>query len=237
MKISKFYFFVLFLFLIFSFSACGKKDLSDQNQNGKNEEKQLGANVSNEESYFSKSVEDLFAEGKPLQCSATVESGEGSVVMNYYFDNNGKKLRVESQTLNKASNLNINSVSILDDNWYYFWDDLTNKDGMKMKVEENQENVKDKNIDENNNFDMKEEFDFKCKSWKVDSSMFDLPKDKTFKDLTSLMNGFGTNAPTINNEQSGTAPSFGNGNSVDACSYCNMLPAGSDRDECLDACS
>ncbi len=211
MKFSKLYLLpVLLIFLLF-LSACAQK-----NDNGV---------LTEEESNFSGTALDLFNQKKPIQCTATFEDQEGIVEMTYYFDNKGERFRVETNMINKYDSTKINSYGILKDDWYYFWDDLTNVDGMKTKIFEEDD------IDENEyEFDLEEELDFKCKSWKVDNSFFELPKDKSFKDLTDMLGDINF----IDSANSGSNNL--NFDNVDFCSYCDMLPAGAERDECLSDC-
>ncbi len=208
MKFSKFYLLFFLLIFVFSFSACTKKKDDDEALIINNGE------LTQEESYFSSTVADLFKQKKPLQCAVSIEDEEAIVNMTYYFDNNGEKFRVETNSVNKSDASKVNSFGIFKDDWYYFWDDLMNKDGMKTKIEGE--------ADEEYNIDMNEEFEFKCKSWTIDNSFFELPKDKPFKDLTEMFNNFDSVDSLEYN--------------LDACSYCEILPAGPDRDECLNDC-
>lgn len=218
MKFSKFYLLpVLLVFLLF-LSACAQKNDNEMPMD--------------EESFFSGTALDLFNQKKPIQCTATFEDEEGVVEMTYYFDNKGERFRVESNILNKYDAGKINSYGILKDDWYYFWDDLTNTDGMKTKIfeEEDEDDYEEEDTKDENDFDLEEEFDFKCKSWKVDDSFFELPKDKSFKDLTDMLGD-------INLIDSGSSDPAGlDFNNTDFCSYCDMLPAGPERDECLEGC-
>lgn len=218
MKLSKFYLLPILLVFLLFLSACAQK--SDNNV------------LSEEESSFSGTALDLFKQKKPIQCTATFEDQEGIVEMTYYFDNKGEKFRVESSMINKYDATKINSYGILKDDWYYFWDDLTNTDGMKTKIfeEEGEDDYEAEETKDENDFDLEEKLDFKCKSWKVDDSFFDLPKDKSFKDLTDMLGD-------INLIDSGSTGSNSlNFDNTDLCSYCDMLPAGPERDECLEGC-
>jgi hypothetical protein len=182
------------------------------------------------ESYFSDKVADMFEKGKPLECSSEVSDLEGSIKAVYYFDNKNKMVRVEMEMFNKATGSTTNTVSIIRDNWNYFWDDLMNKDGMKIKFDENEDSILPEENLKLENSDLK--FDFVCKNWKVDSSKFDLPKDKSFTDLSDMLDGF-------NISPNGTSNSNSNlpGISLDnLCEMCNLLPEGPDRLECLDSC-
>jgi len=240
MKFSRVYLLPLFLLLIFSLSACGKKN-EDQPSKPISDNKSdvVEESLDNEESYFSSSVIDMFKKEKPLQCSVEIENEEATMSAVYYFDNKGERIRVEMNTVDKGQGMRFNSVSIIKDGWNYFWDDLMNKEGMKMKLEEGE--TEDEAGDEikQDTVDMDEVFDFKCKSWNIDDSKFDLPNDKTFKDLSSLMNGFNPSVQTPANQSNSTNPSAeipAVGEKIDVCSYCDMIQGVEARQECLNSC-
>lgn len=182
-----------------------------------------------EESYFSESVVEMMKKDKPLECSTKMENQESAIEAVYYFDNKNEKVRVDMQVVSKDGGVNINTTSIIRDGWNYFWDNLTNKDGMKIKVEDyqNPEEV-------DYGVDVDEKFDFKCKSWRVDSSKFDLPSDKSFMDLSDLVEGFDdfsvTSGDYNNLDSNMEADTF------NPCDFCNLIPAGSERDDCLSSC-
>lgn len=184
-----------------------------------------------EESYFSEKVTDMFQKEKPLRCFTEVNSLEGQIKAVYYFDNQNKMVRVEMEVFDKNTGLTINTVSIIKDNWNYFWDDLMNKDGMKVKFDENEDSVLlTENLDLEDS-DLK--FDFVCKDWKVDSKKFNLPKDKSFKDLSVMIDDSNTLPSNPSNLDSNLI-----NNSLDnLCEVCNLLPDGPDKMDCLSACS
>lgn len=189
-------------------------------------------NIGNKnESYFSDKVADMFEKGKPLECSSEVGDVESSIKAVYYFDNQNKMVRVEMEALNKATGSTTNTVSIIKDSWNYFWDDLMNKDGMKIKFDENEDSILPTENLTLEDSDMK--FDFVCKDWKVDSSKFDLPKDKSFKDLSGMMEGL-----NISTDSSSNSSADMPGISLDnLCEMCNLLPEGPDKTECLESCA
>lgn len=238
MKLSKLYFLPLFLILIFSLSACGQKNNTNTENNSSEENSSL-ENDNGEESYFSSSVAEMFKEGKPLECSAEMSDTYAKINAVYYFDNKNERVRVEMKTIDKEQGLEINSVSIIKDDWNYFWDDLTNKDGMKINMKEGDEDLSSEGLeDEDELVDMDEVFDFKCKSWKVDNSKFDLPKDKNFKDLSNLMNTFNQgdlNIPGNSNQEVEVENSF-NMQDVDLCAYCEMIGEAEAKQDCLNSC-
>lgn len=233
MKLSKLYFLPLFLILVFSLSACGQKNNPDSENSlsGKIDSLEDGG----EDSYFSSSVVEMFKKEKPLQCSVEINDSYTEMKAVYYFDNKAKKVRVEMKTIDKEQGLEIHSVNIIKDDWSYFWDDVSNQDGMKFKLEDGEDDEVFDNLEsEEDLVDMNEVFDFKCKSWKVDSSKFDLPKDKNFKDLSSLMNTFNQSIP-VSSGQGIDENSF-NMQDIDLCAYCEMIEDPADKQECLSSC-
>ena len=184
-----------------------------------------------EESYFSDKVTDMFKKEKPLECSTEVNNLEGQIKAVYYFDNENKMVRVEMEMLNKNTGLTTNTVSIIKDNWNYFWDDLMNKDGMKIKFDENEDSISPTENLSLEDSDLK--FDFVCKDWKVDSSKFDLPKDKSFKDLSGMMDNLNT-LPNDSFNPNSDSPDISLDN---LCEMCNFLPDGPEKIDCLINCT
>ncbi|HDQ16549.1 MAG TPA: hypothetical protein ENN31_00265 [Candidatus Vogelbacteria bacterium] len=184
------------------------------------------------ESYFSAKVVDMMKKEKPLECRTQMENEESLIEAVYYFDNKNERIRVDTEVVAKGGGVNINTTSIIRDGWNYFWDNLTNKDGMKIKVEDyqNPEEV-------DYGVDVDEKFDFKCKSWRVDSSKFDLPADKSFVDISGLLSSFEdfSTSPSSDYSSSDLSTDIDTGN-FNSCDFCNMIPAGPERDDCLSSC-
>ncbi|MFA6325173.1 MAG: hypothetical protein WCX46_03025 [Candidatus Paceibacterota bacterium] len=177
---------------------------------------------SKEESYFSENAADMFKKDKPIECSSKASTPEGSVESLFYFDSQNKMVRVEMKIVNNNNPISSNTTSIIRDGWNYFWDDLMNKDGMKVKLEEGEDISS--SIQENVSADLGKDFNFVCKIWKVDSSKFELPKDKNFKDLSNLGDDL-LNSSNLNNVSN-----------TDLCNMCNMIPTGDEKNECLKSC-
>jgi len=183
---------------------------------------------SKEESYFSDKITDMFEKGKPLECSAEVNNEEGQIKAVYYFDNENKMVRVEMEIIDKGTGLTTNTVSIIRDSWNYFWDDLMNKDGMKIKFDEEKDSINPTENPSLEDSDLK--FDFVCKKWKVDSTKFDLPKDKSFRDLSGMMDN-------LNISPSDSSSDSANISLDNLCEVCNLIPDGPDKDDCLSNCN
>lgn len=183
-------------------------------------------------SYFSNRAVDMFEKGRPLVCSSEVNDLEGSIKAVYYFDNQNKKVRTDMEILNKSDGLTISTSSIIKDGWNYFWDDVMNKDGMKVKFDEETDSFLPQ--DSLNEFS-DQEFDFICKDWRVDPSKFELPKDKSFKDLSGITEGleFLPDTSFDSGLGDGSLPFQLDDN---LCEICNFLPDGPEKIECLQSC-
>lgn len=216
------------LAVMLTLTGCGHKPASNQPADTEKPVSTQESPAGNqEESYFSEKVVDMFQKGKPLVCTTEMESEEGLMTAVYYFDNANERLRVEMKMVGKDNGVNVNTTSISKDGWDYFWDDLMNKDGLKVKIEED-----DDATETGSPIDNEEKFEFRCRPWQVEADKFELPADKPFKDISDLSQIGDTmpvaNEATVTTETTGSAP--------DVCSFCNMIPAGPERDECLSSC-
>ncbi|HOZ53149.1 MAG TPA: hypothetical protein PK142_00545 [bacterium] len=231
---TKFYFLPLFLVMILALSACGQKNTGNNNSDSR-DDVIIDLDEENFEEDYEASMEEMFAKGKSFKCTVSENNSEGEMNFIYYIDGKKERFRTEARVTDKTQGLVINSVSIFKDDYNYFWDDLTNKDGMKMKIEDDEDDndyyQNDSEIEDDEKLDLNERFKLKCSSWRVDENMFDLPKDKSFKDMSELLNSFNA------------IPEMGSGSdeqgsgAVDYCSFCDLVPAGGDRDECLSSCA
>ena len=185
------------------------------------------------ESYFSDKVSDMFKRGVPLECSSEVTNAEGSLKAVYYFDNQNEMVRVEMEMVDNNSGSTVNTVSIIRDEWNYFWDDVMNKDGMKVKFDKEEDSIlpdEDFTLE-----DVDPEFNFVCKNWKVDPRAFDIPKDKSFKDLSDMTGGFDGLLDSSSDSSTSPEPDYGGG-MQNLCEVCNFLPVGPEKTECLNSC-
>ena len=188
MKISKLNLLLLVFVLAIALSGCGKKTAdttNEQNQNQNQTPKQEEDEnvITSDDSDFSASIADMFKKGKSLECTTEIDDSETTMKATYYFDGKNEMMRADISATAKAFNMTFNSVNIIKDGWNYFWDDLMNKAGEKIKLDENEtaaESEETVNLDDR--------FNFSCKEWKVDKSKFDLPADKVFKDITDTLN-------------------------------------------------
>jgi hypothetical protein len=167
-------------FLIFStilLSGCGtnlNKQLNTSNQGqtvGKPTE------VINPSGEYT--INELFAMNRPMKCTWK-ESGEKSDVTNIIYLN-GKKM-CQDVTMGDAGH----SYMVSDGEWLFMWNDFTGM-ASKMKITEIGTGITPGQGKTNGTAGMDQKRDFVCESWKVDNSVFEPPKDKSFKDVTEEM--------------------------------------------------
>lgn len=225
MKKHQLYLITGFLGLTLLLAGCGQKGAKEEAT-----EIKTGDN-NQEESYFSEKVADMFKKGQPLECRTEMEDEEGILSAIYYFDNANERLRADMKMVNKENGITVNTVSITRDGWDYFWDDLMNKGGIKLKIEGTEAEVRAE-ANAEAPIDKEEKFEFRCRPWQVDASKFELPADKSFQDISNLgqINNAIPTIPGNNNsmEMSGSIP--------DVCSFCGMIPEGPEKEECLNSC-
>lgn len=225
MKKHQLYLITGFLGLALFLAGCGQKATKEETPEIKTE------NKAQEESYFSEKVADMFKKGQPLECRTEMENEEGAVTAVYYFDNSNERLRAEMKMVNKENGMTVNTVSITKDGWDYFWDDLMNKGGIKLKIEGTEAEAKAE-ANAEAPIDREEKFEFRCRPWQVDASKFELPADKTFQDISNL-GQINSAIPTAAGNNSSVEMS---GSIPDVCSFCGMLPEGPEKEECLSSC-
>lgn len=225
MKKHQLYLITGFLGLSLLLAGCGQKGAKEEAT-----EIKTGDN-NQEESYFSEKVADMFKKGQPLECRTEMEDEEGILSAIYYFDNANERLRADMKMVNKENGITVNTVSITRDGWDYFWDDLMNKGGIKLKIEGTEAEARAE-ANAEAPIDKEEKFEFRCRPWQVDASKFELPADKSFQDISNLgqINNAIPTIPGNNNsmEMSGSIP--------DVCSFCGMIPEGPEKEECLNSC-
>lgn len=154
---------------------------------------------SQQEQASKNSIRNLLTSGVSQMCSYSSDNVEGKVYVT--------KERVRGDFSLNAEEKRVSHV-IIDGNTMYSWMDGENK-GFKMTFDREDFN-KEATGSAEGNVDLDAQFDYKCATWTVDNTMFDLPKGVTFASFT--------------------APSVPAAN----CSVCNNL-SGESKSQCLRA--
>ena len=88
----------------------------------------------------------------------------------------------------------VTSHILVDGQTSYLWMD-GQKMGYKFTVEESDETGNDTNKAPAGSLDLEKKSDYSCKPWSTDSSLFSLPDDIEFSDMSNIMSPSGTQSP------------------------------------------
>ena len=163
---------------------------------------------------FRGSVNDLYKLGRDITCTFERSDDAGTMSGTVYVT--GDKMRGDFQVTQSGEVFDSHTIS--DGEWVYTWGNTQlGYVGTKIKVTEAEDVEQTGEVEETPNLD--EEFDYKCSSWNVDSSLLVPPGDIEFQDLSETMQQIQNQTQNIQN-------------TID-CSVCNGVPAGEAREQCL----
>src|SRR3990167_280491 len=163
-------------------------------------------------------LQDLFARGANLQCTFKYDDESNMTDGIVYLS--GKKMRGEFSLTQNDGKI-MKSHVIRDDVYGYTWLD-GQKQGTKIKIETSEEITKDQEDEKDGELfalDNKD-VDYDCKPWIVNKSMFTPPSDVQFQDISAQVEQIQENTQQVNESK---------------CATCNQAPAGTAREQCLEA--
>ena len=169
---------------------------------------------------ISGTLNDLLARNISTQCTfeSTTEFGtsSGSVYVA------GKKMRGDFKTKQKDGK-EMQSYMIRDNDYIYTWSNLQ-KEGSKIKIVDMDKQIEE--MKKNPSFQgsqnavslENQNANYNCKPWNKDESMFSVPTNIKFIDLTEQMEKIQNVSKDLKQTQ---------------CAACEKLPEGQSRDQCL----
>lgn len=168
--------------LAFSLSACtAQKEISPstkENQPQKNDENFTGK--------FS--FKSLLTQNKSLICTYNYQDLESEFnVSGKTYLSGGRMFQDAVTTSTSDQNKKVKTNTLFLNNTIYSWSPDQKSQGMKIKVEPNTQD-KVKTDVAGSQETMEKEYDLNCSFWQVDESLFKVPDDITFKDLSEMMN-------------------------------------------------
>lgn len=196
------------------FSGCGKKEAANNNQPAAND----NGVVQNEDSgdgeeEITASSLALLGRGKALHCTFSFEDKESKQSGDFYVDGKNKKFRTEAEITAVGEGMKNMQVKTISDGAYvYTWNSLNDKAGFKMKITEEKSDSEPGQTQ-----DLNQEIKFRCRSWKVDNSMFELPSGVQFTDMDAMIKQVSTPAAS---------------GGIDLCAICSQIPDASQKSEC-----
>jgi len=174
------------------------------------------------------SLSGLSRRGENLECSITYKNNdapEESVEGSFFTS----RERIRGDFLTTDNGQQILSSIIIRDDMMYSWSEIDGqKYGMKVDLKELEKmEAQGETPDTREPVPLDDTVQYDCKPWNnVDGSVFEEPRDIVFSDFSAVI-GTGMEFGTIYEDQEA-----GNQGS---CEVCKMLPAGTDRNECLRA--
>ena len=164
-------------------------------------------------------IQDLFARGANIQCTFKYDDEGNNTEGTIYLS--GKKMR-GNFSLTQGDGTVFASNIIRDENYGYTWME-GQEQGTKIKIETTEEisETTKENNKKNELFALDDKnIDYDCKPWNVDNSMFTPPSNVKFQDLSAQVEQIKKTTEEFNESK---------------CDTCNQIPAGTTRDQCLQA--
>jgi len=178
----------LLLSISVTLTACTTKKDQKVEEMVENENSEVTVITEDGEENLSGNIFDLVNLNKSIKCTFKSETEGGAASGVTYVANGKTKTEFEI----KNDEMDIKSYSISDGDWMYTWTSENNQ-GTKMNLNEMQD-MADENIEEETEeieyTNQTQDFDYKCTPWSVDNSVFELPENIEFMDLSEMMKGF-----------------------------------------------
>jgi hypothetical protein len=213
---------VLLLVTAVLFSGCIKKSadksatVNDEKNNQNQEQSQGQGNSQGNETVNpsgSYSINELFDMKRPMQCTWKESATGDSDVTNIMYIN-GKKF-YQDVTMGDIGH----SFTIFDGEYLYIWSDFNN---VASKMKNTGATTSIKPGQESAGLDQKK--NFVCEKWSADNSVFEPPRDKSFKDVTEEMNQVFEGLDEGDLEKA----------KQQACDMCQRAPTQALKNECLE---
>lgn len=134
---------------------------------------------------------DLMKKGESMSCTFNYDQDEVRAKGEYYFVTDGNKMRMRTDSTIIREGLEIESHILDLADFSYTWTiengvmtgyKFANDDGAENDEEMDDSDWEEEDVAEGENWI--KETNLKCKKWKVDEKMFDLPKGVDFQDMS-----------------------------------------------------
>jgi predicted small secreted protein len=188
--------------------------------------------LKNKEETIKGSFFDLIKAGKNVKC--TFEGKQENATMTGTIYVSGKNARSDYEMTVPTSEGEqtpgkLEMHMLVKDDWAYTWGDMLG--GMKMNVKEMEQLGKSAATPTQQKPKLPENVDFKCKKWSVDNSVFEVPTNVEFPDITQGMKDLVEKAKGIG-ESSCSVCDKAKGIGESSCSVCDMAPDEATKTNC-----
>jgi hypothetical protein len=144
---------------------------------------------------YSGTLQELMKKGKAVKCSFEFDNNGFLTTGSYYIDPKSPMTRGDiSMTMEiDGEKKEIINHTIFKDEMVYSWKEgdktgMVFKEDEEMPEDEGMEEIQEEYEEEGNEFDYSDEqIDFNCVNWKVDKTVFALPQEVNFEDMTQKM--------------------------------------------------
>ena len=155
------------------------------------------------------SLKDLLTGGKSVACTYSNKLESATINGKVYVANGKMRGDFETTTSDKVA---VKGHMVVDAQTSYVWTDMSNQ-GMKVSLN----NLPKPTGTKSNTPDINQKMNYTCENWNADASVFALPSNITFREIT---------IPSV--------PSIGAaaGDLSSQCGVCNNVPAGPGREAC-----
>lgn len=206
----KIYLFLPLIIFVLILSGCGKKSSTENNTASDGNNPIQGGAVSSDEEEITSSVLGMMEKGKSLHCTFSFKDEKGAMEQSgdFYVDGQSKKFSSMASATTGTSTIKVNTIS--DGTYAYTWNSTNEKTGFKMKLDQT---TPVKGEESQNTQELNQDIKFKCRSWKVDSSLFALPSGVQFTDMDEMLKKLSQPA-------------------VDLCAICAQIPDATQKSAC-----
>ena len=217
----------LFFLMLFVFAGCGEKNQQQVQNKEENQSSRQEQQNENKDNSIKGTFQDLIGQGNKLKCEFSFK--DQTMQMNGTAYTDGDKMYQEIFV--NQEGMEIENNIIVKDNQVYSWNSMQPDQGIKMDLNEFENNPEMIEEDETSttNPGLNQSFEYKCEPWQVDNKKFEVPTDKNFMDMNAFMKGQSSDNPNNASGNSTNPPSPGNLNQQ-ACDACQYAP---NPNECM----
>ncbi|MFH1583460.1 MAG: hypothetical protein ABIB72_04080 [Candidatus Falkowbacteria bacterium] len=136
-----------------------------------------------------KSVNEIMASGKSLECTFSYTDEEQGVTESgsYYIDGPKARFRSEAEIIMKNSDQKTKAYMIGDGSYAYSWSDASGKTGFKISMKEESPSAENTGAKAQKDAELDRKMNFDCRDWSVDDSKFTLPPGIEFTNFSEMM--------------------------------------------------
>lgn len=162
---------------------------------------------------FSGNLSGLLAFGKNITCTFSHEEGGATAEGTVYVEGRGEKVRADFTMLQGGESFSASTISR--DGTNYSWGETPFGSFATMVKDDDSGTSDGKN--QSQGFDLETDVDYKCSTWRVDSSKFELPAGVQFQDINAQVGQIDAAMEQVGDLK---------------CSACDQIPDAASKAQC-----